>query len=183
MTIRQITWLFAATLFISGCEFKCSVGNTDPKPAVESKGSNDSPVKGAVIKNDVELEATGVKLSEAYLMDKDRNLLTENEIPLNEYIYLVLKTDTGWVKENGMSFLGAAERISDANGTVVADEPDIFKQYDSSGFSAEDAKLMRLSAIIRKALPDDDQFTVQFRVWDKRGEGEIKGKYKFRIKK
>ena len=116
-------------------------------------------------------------------MDEKENLLTENLVNLNQKIYLVLKTDTGWVKENGKSFIGAAERISTDAGGVVVDAADIFKEQEITGLNATDAKVVSLSAVIRQADPGVENFIVQFRVWDKKGKGEIKGKYKFSLKK
>jgi hypothetical protein len=87
------------------------------------------------------------------------------------------------VKENNRSYIGASERILTAEGKVILDAPDIFKDYEATGLPADKANAISLSARITEADPGVENFVVQFRIWDKIGKGEIKGKYKFRIRK
>jgi len=171
-----------ATL-LPACNFNCSIGESKPVKAKTVTSGDKSPLNGAVIKNDIEVEATAVKVKQVYLLDANKNLLEENVTGIGEKIYVVIKTDTGWVKESGRSFIGASERISTSAGRVIVDAADVFSDYETSGTPAGDAGLISLSAVITEADPGLENFTVQFRVWDKRGNGEIKGKYKFRIRK
>lgn len=108
-------------------------------------------------------------------------MLTENITRIGEKIYVIIKLDTGWVKENGKSFIGASERISTSAGRVVVDAVDIFKDYELTGVDSDDAKFISLSAVIKEADPGLEKFVVSFRVWDKKGKGEIRGKYNFKI--
>lgn len=91
--------------------------------------------------------------------------------------------DTGWVKDNGKSFIGAGEKILTSSGRVVVSADDIFKDYESTGLDAKDAKVISLSAVITQANPGVDNFEVRFRVWDKKSTAEVKGKYYFSLKK
>jgi len=50
------------------------------------------------------------------------------------------------------------------------------------GLDAIETKDISLSALITNADPGVNNFEVQFRVWDKRGKGEVKGKYKFSLR-
>ena len=181
--IKLCYTILLATLLAS-CKFNCSVGESKPGVKTKSVSSADeTTLTGAVIKNDIELEATGVKLKEAYLLDADKNLLTENVTRVGNKIYIVIKTDTGWTKENTKSFIGVAERISTSGGKVVLDAADIFKDYETTGLDADDCKLITISAVITNVVAGAENFVVQFRVWDKKGNGEVKGKYKFSVKK
>ena len=176
--------LFILVVSLTSCDFKCSIGGNKEGTKTKTISSADNiALNGALIKNDIDLEVTGVKLSEAYLTDANNNLLTENIAGVGEKIYLVIKLDTGWVKENGKTFIGASERITTLAGRVVINADDIFKDYEITGVDSNDAKVLRLSAVITEADPNLNDFTVQFRVWDKRGSGAIKGKYKFSLKK
>jgi hypothetical protein len=184
--MKKLTMVYATIccIVLCSCDFKCSVG--DNKSAAKTKpvtSEDNTTLNGAVIKNDIDIEATGVKLKAAYLVDEKENLLKENLISLNQKIYLVLKTDTGWVKENGKSLIGAGERISTSAGKVLVDADDIFKDEEVTGMKAEETEVISLSAVITQADPGIEDFLVQFRVWDKKGKGEIKGKYKFSLKK
>jgi hypothetical protein len=182
-TINLVYVVLSCIIFCS-CDFKCSVGNNKSAVKIKPVTSDDNTtLNGAIIKNDIDIEVTGVKLKAAYLVDESENLLKENMVNLNQKIYLVLKTDTGWVKENGRSFLGAAERISTSAGGVVVDAADIFKEQEKTGLDAFDAKVVSLSAVIRQAEPGVDHFVVRFRVWDKKANSEIKGNYKFILRK
>jgi hypothetical protein len=167
---------------LTSCDFHCSVGGDSGKKAKAVNYADNPAFKDAVIKNDIELEGSGVKLREAYLMDKNDKHLTVNEVKLGEYIYLVLQTDTGWTKIEGKSFLGASEKIVTSKGRTVVEAEDIFKDYSETGYSAVDAGYIRLSAVITQADNGVEDFVVHFRVWDKKGTGEIKGQYKFKIK-
>lgn len=184
MNIVKLCYIIMLAILLSSCSFNCSVGEN--KSGVKSKpvtSSDNSALNGATIKNDIDLEVTGVKVKEVYLLDANRELLTENITGIGERIYVVIKTDTGWAKENGKSFIGASERISTKGGNVIVDAEDIFKDYEVSGISAVDASVISLSAIITQADTGVENFVVQFRVWDKKGKGEVKGKYKFKLRK
>jgi len=169
-------------VLLAGCDMKCSVGGK-PETTKTVSSSDNNALNGAIIKNDIDVEVTGVKLKEVYLVDENNKVLTENKTRIGEKIYAVVVLDTGWVKENGRSFLGASERISTPSGKVIVNADDIFKDYDATGVPVKDADFITLSAVISQADKGLEEFIVQFRVWDKKGSGEIKGKYKFRIEK
>ncbi len=184
MKAIQVCYVIILSTLIASCNFSCSTGDSKSKVKTKSVTSKDNTaLNGAIIKNDIDLDATGVKLKEAYLMDADRNYLDKNEARIGEKIYLVIKLDTGWVKENGKSFVGASERIVTPAGRVVVSADDIFKDYEIEGLDPIDAEVISLSAMITQADSGVDEFSVQFRVWDKKGDGEVKGKYKFKLKK
>lgn len=184
MKLKKICFLLMLGIFLTSCKFNCSTGFDSGDQKVKPVTSEDkTSLSGAIIKNDIEIEVASVKLSEAYLLDSYENELTENIANLGEKIYLVIKTDTGWVKENNKSYIGASERISTAEGKVILDAPDIFKDYEATGLPADKANAISLSVRITEADPGVENFVVQFRIWDKIGKGEIKGKYKFRIRK
>ncbi len=178
-----INMTMLATLIIS-CNISCAPGEKKEGAKAQTVTSKDNTtLNGAIIKNDIDLDATAVKLKEAYLVDADYKPLAENKAAVGEKIYLVIKMDTGWVKENGKSFIGASEKILTSAGRVVVSADDIFKDQELTGMDAKDTKDINLSALITQADPGLNEFEVRFRVWDKRSNGEIKGKYYFSLKK
>lgn len=181
MRLFSLMASFICLLLLAGCEFRCSVGNTGPSKKEITDTTKSTALSGAVIKNELDLEVSGVKLKAAYLVNENNQPLAANETKLNRKIYLVLRFDTGWVKENQLSYLGASQRLSSQDGRVIVDAPDIFQSYDQTGISATDAKVISLSTVITQPSSSGDTYSVQFRVWDKKGTGEIKGKYKFRL--
>ena len=179
--IINITML---AILLACCNCSCSSGKK--KEGVKAKtvtSKDNTTLNGAIIKNNIDLDATGVKLKEAYLADSSYKPLAENKAGIGEKIYIVIKMDTGWVKENGKSFIGASERILTSAGRVVVSADDIFKDQEVTGMDARDTKEISLSAVITEADPGLNNFEVQFRVWDKKSNGEVKGKYYFSLKK
>ena len=182
--MRKLTLVYATIycMVLYSCDFKVGDKNSDVKVKTVTSKDN-TTLNGAIIKNDIEVDATGVKVKEVYLVDADYKPLAENTARVGEKIHIVIKMDTGWVKENGKSFIGASERILTSAGRVVVSADDIFKEQELTGLDPEDTKVISLSAIITQADPGIDKFEVQFKVWDKKGLGEVKGKYYFSLKK
>ena len=182
--MKKLTLVYAATCCIVLNSCTLTVGDKKAELKTKTVTSEDNTtLNGAIIKNDIEVDATGVKVKEVYLVDAEYKPLTENKARVGEKIHIVIKMDTGWVKENGKSFIGASERILTSSGKVVVSADDIFKEQELTGLDPEDTKVISLSAIITQANPGVDNFEVQFRVWDKKGAGEVKGKYYFSLKK
>jgi hypothetical protein len=165
-------------LALSSCKF-------DNKPTISAatvSTDNAGGLTGAIIKNDIDLEATDVKVSQVYLMDEQNQLMTTNDVAVGQKAYMTLKLDTGWSKIDGKSYIGASERITTPDGTVVLDAGDLFKDYESQGIDAEVAKLINLSAVITQKAVGVDVYNVSFKVWDKKGSGVVTGKYKLTVK-
>ena len=168
---------------LSGCEFNCSVGKTDNSTTTKTVTSeNAGGVTGAVIKNDIELEASDVKVSRAYLSVNNGTLLDNNVVNLKQEISCTVVADTGWTKINGKSFIGTSEKVTGSDGTVLLDAKDLFIEYDSTGLSAEDAKVITISATVSSKIPGIDMYKVYFKIWDKKANGMITGKFKFRVR-
>jgi hypothetical protein len=167
--------LAITALFLQSCEFNCSVG----KKQDEVKGT--AVVKdGTRIYNDIELTANKIKVSKAYLVFKDGAAMPEgNLVDFTKPVNVQLVIDEGWKEENGKVLLGAAEKITAEDGTVILDEKDLFSGRYDDGISVADAKNIGLTAslTLKKDLPPAT-FTVSFRVWDKKGEGFVEGSYK-----
>ncbi len=170
---------FMLGVLIAGC------GNTGDSQVVkagsENSTDNKSPLKGAIIKNDIDIEAAEVKVKAAYLMTADAQFKETNTAKLKEQIFLTVELDTGWTKYNGKSFIGASEQILDKDGTIILDAKDLFADYDIEGLDAAVAKNINLSAVIDSIQPGYETFTVKYKVWDKKGKGMVKGSYKFKV--
>jgi hypothetical protein len=170
-------------VMLTSCEFSVSTKKDDKISTKEiSSSESTGALTGANIQNDIDLDAKGLKVKEAYLMDDNRNLLTTNEVREGEKIRCVVVLDTGWTKYEDKSFVGASEKIISGSGSVVLDEADLFKDYTESGVSATDAKILSVTATITRKEPGIDDYKVQFRMWDKKGDGEVTGSFKFKVK-
>ena len=173
--MKLFSFLFIGSLsvILSSCEFSCSVGNKD-----EVTGT--AEVKdGARVYNNIQLNASGVKVDKAYLLlDNGQRVPDDNFVNFNGPVKMQILIDSGWVEENGKVLLGASEKIVTEKGEVVLEEADLFQKYPD-GISTEDSKSIYLSASVKlkEGIPPTS-FTVSFRIWDKKGNGFVEGSYK-----
>jgi hypothetical protein len=167
--------LFVITIGLPSCEFSCSVGNKKD----EVKGT--AVVKdGARIYNDIQLTAANVKVEKAYLVMKDGSAMPEgNLVDFKTPVNVQIMVAEGWKEKDGKVLLGASEKITAEDGTVILDEKDLFGAEYADGISIADAKAIGLSASVKlKEGVPPVSFTVSFRIWDKSGDGSIEGSYK-----
>lgn len=160
--------LFFSLVFMS-CEVKVNT------PSAEKEKSSSK------VRNGIKIKESGLNVEQAYLTYEDGSVVSnENKIDVNQKVIMKL-TVNGWKEENGKVVLGASEKLSTSEGQVFLDAPDLFEAY-SEGVDAKDAKYVTLSARITQMDKLYDYFLVEFRVWDKRGNGEVTGSYKLYLK-
>ena len=173
MKLFSFLFIVSLSVLLSSCEFSCSVGNKD-----EVTGT--AEVKdGARVYNNIQLNASGVKVDKAYLLlDNGQRVPDDNFVNFNGPVKMQILIDSGWVEENGKVLLGASEKIVTEKGEVVLEEADLFQKYPD-GISTEDSKSIYLSASVKlkEGIPPTS-FTVSFRIWDKKGNGFVEGSYK-----
>ena len=166
-----------AVLALSSCEFKAetktsSESSEPPKTASQAASSK--------IRNGIELNASGkMKVEQAFLLFEDGTLVPEsNQTQVNKPVNLRLIVD-GFTEANGKVEIGASEKISTNNGDVFLDEKDLFTTLGE--IEPERAKMLTLKATITRLDKLYDYFVVSFRVWDKKGDGDVTGAYKLYI--
>lgn len=180
---KKIIALFVLLSFVlTSCEFKCSVGDkTDKKQDDKDVTMKD----GTAVFNGISLDTKGgVRVQRAYLVNSKNERLGENNfVAPNETVKLVLMIDSGWTEEEGRCYLGASEKAVTDAGYVILDEADLFASTGVDGISPKDAKIIALSVILKlRETAPPNRFDVSFRVWDKKGAGEITGSYKLNTK-
>ena len=136
--------------------------------------------KAEILNNVVVHETGGLTASRAYLSFEDGKLVSKNNrVPLGTPVYLHLLIESGWKLIDGMVSLDASERIVSDGGELVLHAPNLFKETPSVEESK--ANHIYLKAAITKTRADINYFIVNYRLWDKQGDGEIKGSYKLYI--
>ena len=183
MRIKQLTALAITSIIFSSCEFKCQIGDVGKKDEQKEVVEKPTEKQNPQLLNGIELNAEGIQVYRASLSLESGDLLPSgNTVALGEKISLILNIEKGWTEIDDKSFIGATEKITTDNGSVILDSDDLFAAYDQ-GINASDAKVITLKARITQAsaIPVD-HYIVTFRVWDKKGRGVITGKYKFYIK-
>lgn len=153
----------------------------DEEKKKDANTKDDKEESKTQLLNDISLDTKGsVEVYRAFLSFESGDLVpSSNTTSLGKPIYLNLNITKGWKENEGTVSLGASERISSDNGTVFLDEQDLFQNYNS--ISAEDAKFIRLKAVVNSKTGPIKYFVVDYKVWDKNGDGVITGSYKFYV--
>ncbi|MCW3089689.1 MAG: hypothetical protein JWP81_758 [Ferruginibacter sp.] len=136
-----------------------------------------------LIKNGIQLKINGFKVSDAYLMFDDENLVPEdNKVDLNQNVNMILIIEEGWNETGGGVFPGSKQVIKLSNGKEISNSEDLFAAFDETGVSTEEARYITLNAQVTDPKTRKNTVVVNFRVWDKKGAAEITGSYKLYIK-
>jgi flagellar basal body rod protein FlgG len=147
------------------------------KPAGEEE---ESVTNAKVLHNITVRESGGLEVAQAYLSFESGNLVPKsNRVPLGMPVYLNLVIKDGWVVEDGTVSIDANEKIVTDKGQLVLDAKNLFRSKPT--VDENDANRIFLKANITKTHPDIGYFVVNYHVWDKRGDGEVKGSYKLFI--
>ena len=178
--VSRLTFFLCIVFALTSCEFHCSVGKKE-----EAATNPDKPAPNVIpLYNNIQLTAKDVKVDRAYLITANDGKRVEegNFVDFSQPIKVIIEVDTGWVEKDGKVFLGASEKMSRKNTTIL-DEKDLFAQYDSTGVDATDAKTIGLSVTLNlpKGTPPTD-YDIVFKLWDKKGTGVIEGSYKLYTK-
>lgn len=161
--------LFILILLFSGCEIKV-------KTSADGSLATGTPK----IRNGIELHQKELSVSQAYLQFEDGVLVpNDNKVELKQRVVMKLIID-GWKKEGDKIFAGASEIIATSDRQVMVNKEDLFADY-KDGMSADNPGIT-LSAVINGIDKLYDYFLVSFRVWDKKGTGEVTGSYKLYLK-
>lgn len=174
--VSRLTLFILVIFTLTSCEFHCSVGKKEDADKIGEK----NPKKGTTVSNNIQLTTKHVKVNEAYLITAtDGKRIEEgNVVDFSQPVKIIIQVDSGWVEQNGKSFLGASEKMTAGNTTLI-DKEDLFAEYEETGVDAIDAKTIGLSVTVNlpKGTPPTD-FDIVFKVWDKKGQGTIEGSYK-----
>lgn len=173
---------FPTTLFLF-----CSACNNQPENSVKQDDVANASLKqtaattsNSKIRNGINLDAQNLNVTQAFLMYDDGTLVPpENTTSVGRPVILRLIIDDGWSKDGDKVSIGASEKIETSEGNVMLDEKDLFANTPT--VNAEDAKYISLTANISRLDKLYDYFLVSFRVWDKKGNGEVSGNYKLYV--
>ncbi len=178
-------YLFALSIIV-GLIISCNNDqqkNADTKNKVEKtqKMTTSNLRNNIKIRNDINIKAEGIDLSQAFLLYDDGTLVPEtNETGVGKPVKMRLIIDNGWKEQDGKVSIGASEKIETSDGELMLDEKDLFAAMPI--INADDANFITLTANISSLDKLYDYFLVSFKVWDKNGTGEITGNYKLYIK-
>lgn len=135
------------------------------------------------VHNDIELKSTNLIVKRAYLTDAKGNELQENVVGLKEPVKLNIELFNSWTEVNGRVYLGATQvALTDKGTAVEGGDNDVYAANEAEGFDAKDGHFVNLWLSIDEIKEPTEFYTVTFRFWDKKGDGEVTGSYKFKVK-
>ena len=165
-------------LAIASCNNSGQSNTADEK--ADTKKSTSSTASQNV-RNDIELKASGLRVTQAFLMFEDGKLVPQdNKIEVGQKVKLHLIIEN-WKAVNGKVMLGASEKIATDEGNVILDSEDLFAAYPD-GIDPVAAGTIILSAVITEIYKLVKYFEVSFRVWDKSSNDNITGSYRLYLK-
>jgi hypothetical protein len=165
----------------------CRCRNQDNKTGPTS-GNESGSLSGAAQKRSDSSFLNGITvttngrpvISSAYLTNEAGSLVSpQNLVQPGEAVYLNLVIEKGWVAENGRIAPGASQIITTDKGEKVSETGDLFA--DTPDLPVAEGKQLQLKTIITKSRPDIRYFIVRFRLWDKKGNGEVQGTYRLSL--
>jgi len=195
--MKRYRWLFISILLASCNNTKSEKTDTssETKKTVQaSSNEENNPARNvnndaaeattnsdADILNNISLhESGGLKVAQAFLTFEDGKLLPKtNETSLGTPVYLNLLIERGWEVQSGKASIDATEIIATHDGEIVLNAPNLFKSNPT--MDAADASRILLKANITRTRPDIRYFVVNYRVWDKWSDAEVKGSYKLYV--
>ncbi len=174
--------VFSALIYILLSSCTNSANNESNQTGEENKMATETSTRqsGVKIRNDIKLQTSGLNVSQAFLLYEDGSLVAQDNVTnVGRPVKLRLIIDGGWKTEDGNVYIGASEKIETSDGQVLLDEKDLFSHMPY--ISTEDARYITLTATISRLDKLYDYFLVSFRVWDKKGKGEVTGSYKLHV--
>ena len=176
---------FVTTLIIAVFAMTVKAQVKPKVPAVTYHDNIKQPAKitnKVEIKNNIKFNSKILSITKAYLLfDDGSSVPANNKVALNQRVNMILMIKAGWSEREGRVFPGGREIIKLSDGNTVLDSGDVFKPYDESGVSTDDAAYITLKAMITKIDDKKKYVVVNFRVWDKKGIGEVTGSYRLYV--
>lgn len=101
--------------------------------------------------------------------------LKENIVTLDSVVELQFLGLTGFNLVNEKAFVGASMSVVDSSGAVLFQNDDIFLDYDTIGFDPKMVKdWVGIYLVTDHPMKKGSSYTWNIRIWDKKGEGEVK---------
>lgn len=127
----------------------------------------------------IKAKKNGLDFSEAYLMSKDREILIkEGKVHFNEVVLFNFQGLYGFKQENGQVELGMKMLVKDADGQIVMDKQDLFKNQILNYSNV----IQGVSAMleVRKGAVSNP-LTWALEIWDKNSDAQLSAETKITV--
>ncbi len=138
----------------------------------KGKGSFDASLDFNVVPNElIHVDSYKMDYQQIYLFSQERGtVITGNQGGFNEHIYLLFEGLEGVKEKDGKGEIGLSIKAVDAEGNVIANEPDLF---EGQAFSMVDIKKqIAPSLFINKGLLVNPVY-YEVIIWDKNSKARI----------
>jgi hypothetical protein len=109
----------------------------------------------------------GFSMEEIFLVDSDRNRLTNNIVPLGKTVYVIATGVKNFVEENGKVFPGCTIVLTDKNKKQLLNLPDAFADMEE-GLLAAEAKALQAQLNTGSPMVAGETYYLAVRFFDKK---------------
>lgn len=107
----------------------------------------------------------GFAVDEVLLVGSDNVAMSNNEVPLNTKVGIVVQGLTNYQLQDDKAFPGIQLSVTDKAGIAVIDEADLVA--NSEGYSTTDASVLRGTVTVAEPMKSGETYHLKMRVWDK----------------
>ena len=117
----------------------------------------------------------GLSVESIFFVDDQDESINNKQIKWNGECSFVFQGIENFIIEDGNAFPGLNMNVTDANGNEVIDFGDMMESY-AEGLPPTDASVLRATLTVGDPMKVGETYTINARVYDKKGEGEIVSK-------
>jgi hypothetical protein len=107
----------------------------------------------------------GFSIGDSYLVGPDNTKKTDNKVPINTTVAIVVEGIENYAVKDGMAYPGLMLVVTDEEGNAVLDEQDLLASYN--GVSPAEAAVLRGTITAGNPMRSGETYHVKMRVWDK----------------
>lgn len=122
----------------------------------------------------------GLSVESIYFVDDQDQSISNKEVKWNTECSFVFEGIENFMITSGNAFPGLTMKVTDANGNEVIDFGDLFESY-AEGVPPTDVSTLRATLTVGDPMKIGETYTINARVYDKNGEGEIVSKIEVKV--
>lgn len=171
--MQQAVLIFLVLLFV-----RCNPqGNETIAPQKTLQTNSNAQILNGIVVH----QTGGLEIYRAFLSHPDGTLLnSRNSVRTGDTVCLNLVVKGGWIAEDGIVSIGAAQTLVGDDGERLFSSPDLFA--GSPKMDQAKAAQLQLKTTLTKLRPDTRTLIVHYKVWDKTGAGEVAGRYRLQLR-
>lgn len=122
----------------------------------------------------------GLSVESILFVDDQDQSISNKEVKLNTDCSFVFEGIENFTIKDGNAFPGLTMLVTDMNGNEIINFGDLFESY-AEGVPPTDASVLRATLTVGDPMKIGETYTINARVFDKNGEGEIVSKIEVKV--